>query len=135
MNCPNKPIKSTGIVVVPGVSVTIAFPSETFTAPEIFTIAICQSIPTSAYGLPVLVSFGGVSTFNLLDKCGNFVIGGELRSRQCYRIYFNDFPVHMTVVSPICNICNKTAALVGVLGISETIDSGVATVESKSKSK
>lgn len=133
MQCPNKPIKSTSVVVVPGVSVTITIPNEIFTPNEIFSIIICQNIPTSGYGLPVILASGG-ATYNLLDKCGNNIIGGELRCRTCYKIYYNDFPIHMTVVSPICNICNKTSSLIGLVASTGTAASVVLdTVKNSSK--
>ena len=37
------------------------------------------------------------------DKCGNYVFGGEVRTGRVYKIYYSDFPAHMTIVSDNLN--------------------------------
>lgn len=101
-NCNCNVIKST-LVTVTGSAITVTIPSTTsFVSPEKFNLAIMQDIPISAYGLPISVT-NGSSTWSLFDKCGNYVFGGEVRTGRIYKVYYSDFPSHLTIVSDNLN--------------------------------
>ncbi len=100
-NCNCNIIKSTAIEVGSNL-ITVTIPTTTFISPEKFNLAIVQNIPISAYGLPISIT-NGSSTWNLFDKCGNYVFGGEVRTGRVYKIYYSDFPAHMTIVSDNLN--------------------------------
>ena len=110
--CDCNVLKSTA-VAISGTTVIITIPTTTFTTPDTFNLVIAQTLPTLGYGYPVIINNNG-QFINLLDKMGNYVIAGELRPRKCYKIYYNDFPSHMTVISQIDHICPKTSSTVGV---------------------
>lgn len=101
MFCDILHVKSTAISYTAGTNLTITIPSATLANGQVFTLDICQSLPTINPGdnPPVLIT-NGSSTYNLHLQMGNYVRANSLKCRKRLTLVFGTDPSHMTVLSP-----------------------------------
>lgn len=106
MNCDILHIKSTAISytaatdTVPS-NLTITIPTVTLTNGQVFTLNLCQSIPTITPGdNPQVLITDGASTYNLYLQMGNYVRGAGLKCRRRLTLVYGSDPAHITVLSP-----------------------------------
>lgn len=98
-------IKSTGVTYATG-TLTITIPTVTLTNGQVFTLTICQTIPSFTAGdNPQVVVTDGSSTYDVYLQIGNYVRGMGLKSRRRLTMVYGTDPIHMTVISP-CLRCN-----------------------------
>jgi hypothetical protein len=100
MTCDILHIRSTGVTYTTG-TLTITIPSVTLTNGQVFTLTICQSIPTITAGdNPQVVVTDGSSTYDLYLQMGNYVRASGLKSRRRLTLVYGTDPAHITVLSP-----------------------------------
>lgn len=100
----NRIIKSTSIAVTgtaPNQSLTITIPTITLTNLKEYCLIICQSIPSNAGTLPVVISSGG-TTIPVLCRKGNTLRADQIRSRRRYKIVYGNDSEHFLIESPVC---------------------------------
>lgn len=101
MNCDILHVKSTDIAYTAGTNLTITIPTVTLTNGQVFTLDLCQALPTLNAGdnPPVLIENNG-TTLNLQLQMGNYVRARSLKCRKRLTLVYGTDPTHYTVLSP-----------------------------------
>lgn len=82
-------------------TLAITIPSATLTNGQVFTLALCQSIPTITAGdNPLVTITNGSSIWNLYLNMGNHVRANNLKSRNRLTLVYGNDPEHITVLAP-----------------------------------
>lgn len=100
----NRIIKSTNIAVTgtaPNQSLTITIPTTTLINLKEYCLITCQSIPSNAGTLPVVIS-NGTATIPVLCRKGNKLRADQIRSRRKYKVVYGNDTSHFLVESPVC---------------------------------
>ena len=106
MTCDILHIKSVGIAYTASTetspsNLTITIPSVTLTNGQVFTLSLCQSLPTITPGdNPYVLITDGSSTYNLYLNMGNYVRASGLKSRRRLTLVYGNDPTHITILSP-----------------------------------
>lgn len=86
-------------VTVGTTEVTIAFSKAvTLANQDKVCFRLCQSIPDTAAGLPVVLSING-TTVPLWNKYGNPIIGANLKTRFLYKGFYGDSTPHVILIN------------------------------------
>lgn len=94
-------IKSTSIAYTANTNVTITIPAVTLANGQVFTLDICQSLPTLTPGdNPQVLVTDGTNTYNVQLQMGNYVRAMSLKCRRRLTMVYGTDPSHMTVLSP-----------------------------------
>lgn len=106
MNCDILHVKSLEIAYTAGANLTITIPTATLTNGQVFTLSICQSLPTLEAGdnPPVLIT-DGTTTLNLFLQMGNYVRARSLKCRKRLTLVYGTDPNHYTVLAPCLRSC------------------------------
>lgn len=83
-NCCNNLIY-TGTVASTGTNVTVTLPSQSICNNEKLCFVITTNLPSVASPLPVQIIVG-TTTFNMINKNGNYVYSDQLSSRKVYSV-------------------------------------------------
>ena len=94
-----KLIASTEIALNGTTSLQITIPAETFNNGETFGLYLAQAIPSTGTPLPVEIMIG-ITAYNLLKPCGNYVMSDQLRTKRFYPLRVGTNPAHFTVRYP-----------------------------------
>jgi hypothetical protein len=79
----------------------ITIPSATLTNGQVFTLDICQSMPTITAGdNPYVVINDGTNTYNLYLGMGNYVRSSNLKNRTRLVLVYGSDPAHISVIAP-----------------------------------
>jgi hypothetical protein len=106
MTCDILNIKSTAITYTAASgetpsNLTITIPSVTLTNGQVFTLSLCQRLPTiNAGDNPQVLITDGSSTYDLYLQMGNYVRASGLRCRRRLTLVYGTDPAHITVLSP-----------------------------------
>jgi hypothetical protein len=106
MVCDILHIKSTAIAYTAATdtnpsNLTITIPSVTLTNGQVFTLTLCQSMPTITAGdNPQVLITDGSSTYNLYLQMGNYVRAYGLKGRRRLTLVYGNDPTHISVISP-----------------------------------
>lgn len=103
-NICNHFIKSSSIAITgsgANQKLTITIPPTIFTNLDEYCLAICQTIPTGAGTLPIIISNNGTSYTTVCRK-GNILRADQLRTRRKYKITFGNDSPHVLFMSNVC---------------------------------
>lgn len=82
-------------------NLTITIPAATLTNGQVFSLILCQSIPTITAGdNPQVLINDGTTTYNLYLQMGNYVRANSLNCRRRLLLVYGTDPSHITVLSP-----------------------------------
>lgn len=106
MNCDILHVKSTNITYTAGTNVTITIPTATLVNGQVFTLDLCQSLPTLNAGdnPPVFIT-NGETSLNLYLQIGNYVRARSLKCRRRLTVVYGTDPEHYTVLAPCLKTC------------------------------
>lgn len=106
MKCDILHIKSTAITYTAATetdpsNLTITIPTVTLTNGQVFTLSLCQSLPTITAGdNPQVVISDGTNTYDLYLQMGNYVRAYGLKCRRRLTLVYGSDPEHVSVISP-----------------------------------
>lgn len=106
MNCDILHVKSTDITYAAGTSLTITIPTVTLVNGQVFTLDLCQSLPTINAGdnPPVFIT-NDTTSLNVSLQIGNYVRARSLKCRKRLTIVYGTDPAHYTVLAPCLKSC------------------------------
>lgn len=82
-------------------TLAITLPEVTLTNGQVFTVDLCQSMPSITAGdNPQVVFIIGTTTYSLYLQMGNYVRAGGLKCRRRLTLVYGTDPTHMTILSP-----------------------------------
>lgn len=101
-------LRDSGIVVVPGTSFTITVNNENLVDKKFYTLKLMSLFPAMIGTEAVSIVING-QTIPCVDRAGNVLRAGKLRSPCRYRIIYGGDTPHFLFAEPLC--CMKYSAV------------------------